>query len=230
MADDGVWTMMNTYCFIGVIARFKKGSGWRSSAVIQGEKAIGSLAEGDEAGRPIPELGAPKQTDSLFDAQKYLSDEIDLWLFGEEEEEHDFFSSTTATSVSEMFLSDCVMDLFVCLFAIMLMCGKSTVQKSTKSSLPNGGGLLEQALRQVFQINGGIDGKYYTPIIQEDKLSVKRTWCWAQYCWRKGSGLLDASDMVNDDVSGKCFQSTPAVSEGSKQDLTSDQVSICSGR
>ena len=28
-------------------------------------------------------------------------------LFGKEEEEHDFFSSTTATSVYKMFLSDC---------------------------------------------------------------------------------------------------------------------------
>ena len=36
--------------------------------------------------------------------------------------------------------------------------------------------------------------------------------------------------MANDNVSGKRFRSTPAVSEGSKQDLTRDQVSIRFGR
>ncbi|KAL7169640.1 hypothetical protein ACSBR2_034642 [Camellia fascicularis] len=87
------------------------------------------------------------------------------------------------------------------------------------------GGLVEQALLQVCQINGSVEGKDDSPITQEEKPSIKGHDAVHGSARRKRPGVQDVGDSVeDDDVSGKRIRPTPIVSEGSEKDRDRDDI------
>ncbi|KAA8517805.1 hypothetical protein F0562_015279 [Nyssa sinensis] len=87
------------------------------------------------------------------------------------------------------------------------------------------GGLAEQALHQVCQINGSAEGKYVLPISEDEKKPAIEA-CDAVRIGtgRKRSGAEDINDLVgDDDLSSKRVRPTPIVAEGSEQELNMDQ-------
>ncbi|KAI7997805.1 Symplekin [Camellia lanceoleosa] len=87
------------------------------------------------------------------------------------------------------------------------------------------GGLVQQALLQVCQINGSVEGKDDLPITLEEKPSIKGHDAVHGSARRKRPGVQDVGDSVeDDDVSGKRIRPTPIVSEGSEKDRDQDDI------
>ncbi|XP_052176977.1 uncharacterized protein LOC127791181 isoform X2 [Diospyros lotus] len=86
---------------------------------------------------------------------------------------------------------------------------------------------VEQALQQVYQINGSVEQKDDLQVTQEKKPSIKGDDAVHANAGRKRAGVLDARDLVEEyDGSGKRACLTPTASEKLEQDLNRDQDDI----
>ncbi|XP_024187491.1 uncharacterized protein LOC112192134 [Rosa chinensis] len=82
------------------------------------------------------------------------------------------------------------------------------------------GGLVEQAIYPVVNINGNVEGQNNSPVIKEEEPTVRTSTAVQSNFGRKRLGAPDSSELAEDeDASGKRIKSTPSVSEESAKDL-----------